>query len=271
MNFSEKSKYFLPQFLIDIYRLVKAYQLKKIPNRILKKNSKWLNQFRGENVIIVGNGPSLKKIDINLLKGKKVIVMNSFEHATWKNDVEIVAHCIGEPSMVSAWSKNEIINNINGTNSLSYWLHYTSYGHFEESTKKDKLHYTFITKEARLYGLKQINLAGPTLAYQTTAQMAIMVALYMGFKEISLIGFDHDWLASPDYSRHFYSDKRDSHDTLNEMSYLEIVCMIERMWNIYYKLNEIAIHKGVNIFNLTEDSYLDVFEKKQFEKVINGV
>jgi hypothetical protein len=38
--------------------------------------------------------------------------------------------------------------------------------------------------------------------------MAIMVALYMGFKVVKLLGFDHDWLVSKGISPHFYEEKK---------------------------------------------------------------
>ncbi|HAQ17686.1 MAG TPA: hypothetical protein DCR40_00445 [Prolixibacteraceae bacterium] len=260
-----KLKYYLSPFLIDLIRFYRSYQLKKVPSRILKTNSRWHNKYCGEEVFIIGNGPSLGDVDLSLIKGSKVIVMNSFERATWKDSVEIVAHCIGEPSMVKAWSKSEILESINGTKAKSYWLHFTSYNHFEKCGKRDLLHYVFITNEPGLWGNRAINLAKPTLTYQTTAQLAILVALHMGFNKIGLLGFDHDWLASPDYSKHFYSNEKDSNDTLHEWSYLVIVNMIDRMWRIYYKLRDIANYNGVEIYNLTKSSYLDVFKKDDLE------
>lgn len=261
-------KYFLPPILIDLIRLFRAYKLKG-KNKFLKQNALWYNHFKNEKVLIIGNGPSLKDIDLNLIKGRNVIVMNSFENASWKDSVKIVAHCIGEPSMVSAWSKDDIKKSIKGTNANSYWLHFTSFGHFNDIEKKDLLHYAFITHEPGIWGQKRIDLTSPTLTFQTTAQLAIQVALHMGFNDIGLLGFDHDWLANPDYSRHFYSNEKDDFDTLHEMTYLQVVNMIDRMWRIYYKLNEIADYSKVKIRNLTQKSYLDVFKNDTLENFLN--
>ena len=83
----------------------------------------------------------------------------------------------------------------------------------------------------------------------------------MGFGRIVLLGFDHDWLASPKYSRHFYSNDKDGSDIIGTLNYLDIIEMGRRMWTIYYKLKGIARSHGATIYNMTKDSYLDVFER----------
>jgi hypothetical protein len=201
----------------------------------------------------------MASFDRSQLRGQRAIVMNSFDRAEWKAEVDIVAHCLGEPRLSPAWTSP--CETINGTASASYWLHFSSLRQFPSLPVDKKLHYVLTGYGPHVWGSREVRLHRVTLGYQTTAQLAIMVGLYMGFKDIILLGFDHDWLASPDFSRHFYSPARDASDFLHTYSYYNIVTFIFRMWEIYYALRSAAEVHGAIIRNMTPNSYLDVFPR----------
>jgi hypothetical protein len=254
-----KTQDLLPKLLIDGYHLFRGYARYPALHRILGSNLAWRNAFDGERVYVIANGPSLVSFDRSEFRGRRVIVMNSFDRADWKGEVDIVAHCIGEPRGSSAWSDPSAT--INGTASASYWMHFSSLGQFSGVTEDKKMHYVLPGFGSHLWGSRRVRLEGVTLGYQTTAQLAIMVALYMGFKDIILLGFDHDWLANPDFSRHFYSSEKDSLDILSTFSYYRLIRLILHMWEIYYALRDAAANHGATIRNMTPDSYLDVFPR----------
>jgi hypothetical protein len=260
-----KIKYYLSPFLINLIQLIRLLISNPYYKKIVKNNRKWKNKFNGQKVFVIANGPSLNKIDKNSFLGSKVIVMNNFERSEWKDQVEIVAHCLGEPFQSPSWIREDLENSVQGTDSTSYWLHFSSKGRLNKSIKPNHIHYVFAAIEPGIHLRKEINLHEISLGYQTTAQLAIQVGIYMGFKEIALVGFDHDWLAHPDYSKHFYSEKREKSDLLNRHSYLEIINMMQRMWIIYYKLEEIAHNQKIKIYNYSKPTFLDVFEQRDLE------
>jgi len=253
-------EYISPPIFNDLVRLIRAFIFTPNYYSLIKSNKEYYGIHSGEKVFVIANGPSIDKINTDIYFGEKVIVMNSFQKAKWKNSVDIVAHCMGEPYIASAWSEEDILESIEGTDSQSYWLHYSSFGKINGVSKEKKLNYVFLPFEAGVWKRNNIQLHKPTLAYQTTAQLAIQVALHMGFKEIVLLGFDHDWLASPKYLKHFYSVNKDDTDKIGEMTYMEIIKLTERMWDIYYKIHKISLDNGVKIYNMNSYSYLDVFE-----------
>jgi hypothetical protein len=265
-------QYILPNILLDCIRYVRAIVKKPNFKNIIKLNKEWKNRYKNQKVFVVANGPSLKSIDSNIFAGEKAITMNSFEKCVWKDKVEIVAHCLGEPANSDSWMENSFLDSINGIESHSYWMHFSSKDKLKYTAqKKDKIYYVFPSIESGIYLSKHINLHQSSLSYQTTAQLAIQVAIYMGFSEIVLVGFDHDWLASPDYSKHFYSDKKDEADSLGKMSYIDIIEFMCRMWKIYYKLKYIAVYNAIKIYNITPNSYLDVFEHQEYQENYNIV
>ncbi|MGC4073532.1 MAG: hypothetical protein QM760_13660 [Nibricoccus sp.] len=256
-----RSKDVIPKILIDGFHLLDGFRRVPEFKKNLNANGIWQDRFDGE-VFVLANGPSLSRVDRKTFVGKPVIVMNSFDRADWKAEVRIVAHCIGEPRTSAAWT--DPAATINGTKSESYWLHYTSLTTLPSASPDKRIHYVLPAYGPRLWGQRKIDLSTVTLGYQTTAQLAIMVALYMGFKDIKLLGFDHDWLASPKYSKHFYSSEKDHTDKISEFSYYQLIGLIAHMWEIYYAINRTAKQHGATIKNMTDGSYLDVFPKCAF-------
>lgn len=255
-----ETKDFLPPILLDVLRAFRCLVRYPLLRDTLLANRVWQNAFQGERVYVIANGPSLASFDRSELRGRRVIVMNNFERADWKHEVDIVAHCVGEPRSSSAWI--DPAENINGTNSASYWFHFSALGKIAGVPEGKKLHYVLAGYEPRVWGRRLVRLHGLAMGYQTTAQLAIQVALYMGFKEVVLLGFDHDWLASPTFSRHFYSSERDSADRLSEYSYYDLIRFSMRMWQVYYALRDAAASHGATIVNKNSGSYLDVFARQ---------
>jgi uncharacterized Rossmann fold enzyme len=255
-------EYAIPPVILDCARAARALVTTARFRPAVRGNSVWKDRYPGELVYVLGNGPSLAALDRTVLRGKKVVVMNSFDRALWKHEVDIVAHCIGEPRNTTSWSREEILANIAGTNSQSYWLHFSSLGNLGGVPNGKAIHYVLPAIEPGIWGVRPFALHCSTLGYATTAQLAIQVALYMGFKKVVLLGFDHDWMASRDYSRHFYSVEKDSSDHLAELSYSQVINFMQRMWSVYYRIKLVAERSGATIRNATPGSYLDVFENE---------
>jgi uncharacterized Rossmann fold enzyme len=257
-----KVNYFIPKILLDILRIIRAIFIYINYRKILIKNKKVKNNKLGNAVFIIANGPSLNDFDHSELKNKDVIVMNNFDLCAWKDEPNIVAHCIGEPIDSDHWGADQIEIS-NNTNAESYWYHY--------SVNNQVKNYANIYHTAPFYFIapvfpenlflyKKFNLSSITLGYSTTAQMAIMVAMYMGYKQINLVGFDHDMLKNRNISPHFYKEGDTARivDKTSD-SYLSIMNKCVKMWKRYYKIKEVADLNNVCITNKTKNSFLDVF------------
>ena len=119
------------------------------------------------------------------------------------------------------------------------------------------------------------NIEYPVLSPQTWPQMILPVLFYMWYSEIYLLWCDHNTLKTYWWDRNdFYDRKKDIRKNAADKNWW--------MWNIieeleaqlwmfkqykYYK--SIAEKKWVKIINLSEDSWLDIFEKSNLKKVIN--
>lgn len=251
------AKKFFPPILLDQISFIKALLIFLKKKRWLNRNSELRNKYFGGQVYILGNGPSLNNFDLERIYGHEVITMNHFELHPQKSKFKIVAHCIGEPYSSRTWE--DPIPMLNGVKAETYWFNADAVEFFSKQESYD-IHYYLSGIRASALVLSGDDLTGVALQYQSTAQMAINVALFLGFKDIYLLGFDHDWLVTRGHSPHFY-EERDGVDKadLSQYAYIDMIRISLNLFEIYVKLRQIAQKRNARIWNLSKPSYLDVF------------
>ena len=251
------AKRFLPPIFLDQISFFRAVLMRIKLRKWLNRNAELRNKYLGQRVYILGNGPSLNNFDLNIIHGQEVITMNHFELHPQKEKFKIVAHCIGEPYSSNTWE--DPISMLNGLKADTYWFNADAVEFFSKQDSYD-VRYYLSGLRASAQTLSGDDLTGVALQYQSTAQMAINVALFLGFKDIYLLGFDHDWLVTRGSSPHFY-EERDGVDKadLSRFSYIEMIRISLNLFEIYIKLRQIAKKRDARIWNLSKPSYLDVF------------
>lgn len=172
--------------------------------RSLRENTASRDIRKTESVNILANGPSLNRVSVAELTSSEVIPMNHFYRHPMIKSFDIVAYCMGEngsrmrerPLSTGIW---ELIERIRDTPSRSYWFS------TDIADIIDNQPDVFFYYQSKLENpsFDSIDLAKPSPKYYTTAQMAIFIALYLGYKEIKLYGFDHDMLAKKEFSNYF--------------------------------------------------------------------
>jgi hypothetical protein len=247
----------LPPILLDQISFFRAVILRIKFRRWLNRNAELRNKYFGKRVYILGNGPSLNNFDLKMIHGHEVITMNHFELHPHKEEFKIVAHCIGEPYSSSTWENP--ISMLKGVKADTYWFNADAVEFFSKQDSYD-VHYYLPGLRAGALILSGDDLTGVALQYQSTAQMAINIALFLGFKDIYLLGFDHDWLVTRGHSPHFY-EERDGVDKadLSRFAYIDMIRISLNLFEIYVKLHQIAKKRDARIWNLSKPSYLDVF------------
>tara|TARA_Y100001970_G_scaffold246015_1_gene313524 strand:- start:6556 stop:7344 length:789 start_codon:yes stop_codon:yes gene_type:complete len=258
-------KYFVPPIILDLIRFSRSLKFRISSRKILKQNLAFKDKYKDEDVFIIGNGPSLDLNYFDTLKDKNLITMNDFHKSDFSKSLKIIAHCSGEPHSSNAWTDpSDMIENVNAD---SFWFNIFDYKKMSGiNTIYKDINYVNPGFESTAFS-KKIELDKTCFGYETSAQLAIQVAIYMGFKNIYLLGFDHDWLASPQYSKHFYSDAKQDNDMIHQKSYLELISMCHRIWSIYFNLKVCAELKSAKIYNLSKNSFLDVFPVLDFNDV----
>lgn len=242
----------------------------------LKNNIKYKNIHTGRRCFIIGNGSSLKEQDLSPLSDEITFVMNAF----WKHPVISSAwqptyYCFADPLTFDgsvAWTPFFINLNKKIKKSLFF---IPAFG--KKIVEKynmlpiDKTFYVLFDDCYKL--IKDIDLASKVPSVQSTSQLALEIAIYMGCSPIYLLGMDHDWLAHRGRDRHFYESKTVenhlvAHGDLSKNTYKSELESCLRLWQKYEYLKKIADGKGIKIYNATEGGFLDVFPRKILNKVI---
>ncbi len=254
-------KSLIPPIFIDLIRYAQSLFLFIINRSLLKRNVEVINRYDSEIVYILANGPSLNNFNINKLIGENVITMNFFNLHPLKDELKIVAHCVGDP--INSMDIEKTKTMMKEISAETYWFNIDAADHI----KVNKYPNTYYYLQGVKHSAKIINgddLAFISLSYQSTAQMAINVAMYMGFKKIYLLGFDHDWLATRGVSPHFYEDNEKTQiSELSVYSYTQMMEISLMLFRIYGKILSVSQKKGVEIINLSNPSFLDIFRREK--------
>lgn len=119
---------------------------------------------------------------------------------------------------------------------------------------------------------------------QTVTTKALWLGIYWGYPEVYLVGADTSFLADAHvdqcnnalftYDSHFYTNNmvyreigeydKQSRRYLKE-TFGELITDVKIMFDEYNLLNEYAKWKGVKIYNASEFSWIDVYERKKLK------
>lgn len=108
----------------------------------------------------------------------------------------------------------------------------------------------------------------------SVSETALSIALYLGFKEIYMLGFDHSWYEGV---YHYFDDKKvhqyfgkTQHDIKKEHNFDSESHMIShaKMFNKYKKLYNFK--KNIFNANANQNTYVDTFPKVKYEDLFSN-
>jgi hypothetical protein len=245
--------------------------------QIIQANSRLKDRHAGQRCFILATGPSIKDQPVRQLAGEHCIaVSNFFVHPDYRA-IRPRYHCIAPfhaPITEDGWQDwLKEASAATGDSSLLFGLpdlaRNTRQGYF---ANREKFFFNFGAS------LDHVEAHGVDLTRmvpwpQSVTIMALCGALYMGFKEIYLLGCDHDWILHLNSSRHFYDEAEHALNRggYNEWSAPALDTYFQdytQLWKQYRVLGRIAQARGCRIINATRGGLLDVFPRAPFEKVL---
>jgi hypothetical protein len=139
-----------------------------------------------------------------------------------------------------------------------------------DGREKYFLNFTGSLEQIEAHGIDLTRILPPP---QSVTMMALYAAIYMGFKEIYLLGCDHDWILHLNASTHFYDEREHA---LNRGGYNEWFAPgldtyfkdYLQLWKQYRAVGQIAERRGIRIVNATRGGLLDVFPRVELESLL---
>lgn len=111
---------------------------------------------------------------------------------------------------------------------------------------------------------------------------SIMAGIWLGYKEIYLLGADHSWLRTLDVDEdntvvsiqpHFYTDGEEEHKRVATL--MKGIRLHELLWGFhlafkgYHSIQKYVSGRGVNVYNSTPGSYIDAFPRRDIKGINN--
>lgn len=248
-----KIKRIIAKLIIKARYLKSVYQIRKLKNT-----------YNGKRCFIVGNGPSLRLEDLEKLKEDycfgthqiyrifdktdwrpnfycaqdQVLINQSFEQI---NNLKVEKKFIASP--INSWSKKVIKNSI--LTKIIIKDFYPDLPEFSEDVSK---------------GIYE----GFTVTY-----MCLQLAVYMGFKEIYLLGVDHHYNISRLPNGEIIVDNSAKNHFIEGYD-LPVVPQTSKSTLAYESAKVYADKHNIKIYNATRGGSLEVFERVLFDELFEG-
>lgn len=218
-----------------------------------RSNLKKLHNIHlGENAVILCNGPSLLKTDLSLLKNTYTFGLNKINLLFDKNDYR--------PDSIVSVNSFVIEQNEKFYNETQIPLFLDSLG---EKHVKSRENVSFLHSANQVKFARDVSIS--LWQGATVTNVALQLAFHMGFKNVALVGCDHNFAQKGPANKTVVSGEKDeSHFDPNYFAGGEKWQLPDLVASEYgYTLaRETFSASGRNIYNCTEGGKLEVFERK---------
>lgn len=251
---------------------------------VLARNEVWHNCHANDRrCFVLASGPSINQQDLTLLQGEICIaVSNFFVHKDY-GIVRPKYHCVpdvlaGHKEYVTEeyaikWFRE--MEKATGQAVMFFSVGDKEWVEREGMFKNRTVHYLHFGRGWDNVERTGIDLTEAVPGVQSVSVMALEIAIFMGFKEIYLLGCDHDWILHLGESTHFYDERQ--HVMSRRNGYSEWVHLetglgtywqaYMRLWRQYEVLSQVATQKKLKVCNATGGGILDIFERVDYESL----
>jgi hypothetical protein len=234
------------------------------------------DRHAGESCFVLGNGPSARALDLLALRGQTVIsVSNGYLHENYAA-IAPRYHCLPQVTygrMTDADVVTWFTEMHERLGDAELFLNETEAAVVREHNlfAGRKVHYLAMRENFDEMTTRQvIDISIPVPRVQSVPVMAIMIAMYLGFEKIALLGVDHDHFKEGRYVYAFNLGVQEGKDTSVgtggevKTSWHDDFQSLARLWRQYRVLGEISRSNGRRIVNATPGGELDEFERVQY-------
>lgn len=225
--------------------------------------SRLKGSMAGKRCFIVGNGPSLLVEDLERLKDEDCFGVNEihriFNQTKWRPKYYVI---------MDRYSKTtpEQLRDLECNN-----IFLTDYYCRFNTVLRDDIvclhqHYNLSEKRFRFSSdISKCIISSPTVSYT-----AMQIASYLGYSEVYLLGFDHNY--SFEFDRKGAVIKTDAmethffHDEIPE----DIIANVWGMTKAYESFKKYAEENGIVVRNATRGGRLEVFERTDFDSLFRS-
>lgn len=264
-----------PGILLTLKRLKDYWQslpLSAEGNRLLADNQRLKDRHIGSRCFILGAGSSIQNQDISKLEGEFVIsVSNTFVHPDFFR-IQPRYHVL--PSLIkghgSVYSVNKFVAWLKimeaSTGNAEMFMHIGDRKMIEENGlfKNRVIHWVEYATWNGDFNAPIDLMRVPNI--WSVSELALTVAVYLGFDQIYLIGMDHDWFVGPLVYFYDHAKQHEMKPNSDDLSFADSEFQMRRHADIFRKYKYLfSIKKNIYNANANPSHYLDVFPKVDYD------
>ncbi|EKE75365.1 6-hydroxymethylpterin diphosphokinase MptE-like protein [Gallaecimonas xiamenensis] len=237
-----------------------------------KKIRSLKGKFAGKRCFILGNGPSLNKVDLSLLKNEYSFAVNGIFYKT--------DECGYRPTFYVVEDKAVMADNIERINEYEapykfFPINYRSKVKNRKNCLFFRMNTGFYKECSPNYGVPRFSTDASRRLYcgQSVTMINLQLAHYLGFSEVYLIGMDFNYeipksavvngkeiLSTEDDCNHFHPEYFGKGKTWHDPQ-------LDKVLNSYKMMKIVYEASNRRIFNATVGGKLEVFERVDFDSL----
>ena len=273
--FKKLTNSYLINSLVDVHDLLFTHP-------VLKKNVELKDKYNNERIFILGSGSSILHYDLKVLKNEFVMTQNSFHMHEDIYYIEPNFHCVvpyyQSEKEYSTWI--EYIGDMKEKmpNTTFIWGLNTKAlidNHHPELIKQS--YYIRTKYDSLTLNHATVDIAKTLMNIPTVLTQCLSVAIYMGFREIYLLGFDLDQICHTNdrtfgrfYGMSKLTDSKFEEDAERNLK-VETTDGWYNWWLMnkqFFLLKSYADQNKIKIINGTQGGILSYFKREPIENII---
>lgn len=230
------------------------------------------DKYKGQRCFIIGNGPSLNKLDINLIKNEYTFGVNSIFYKYDDIGFKPYFYTVEDGEVMK--ENHERISNFK----CNYNFFPSNYKKYFSKNDKDfffNLNRSFYEKKSKFFEVSQFSKDMSKRLYcgQSVTIINLQIAYYLGFTEVYLIGMDFSYDQRPDdvkIGNKIISGGDDLNHFHKEYFGKGKIWHDPKLHNVLksYKSAKINFEKdGRNIYNATYGGKLEIFTRVDYDSL----
>ena len=273
--FNKLTKSYLINSLVDVHDIFFTH-----PD--LKRNVELKNKYNSKRIFILGSGSSILHYDLKVLSNECVMTQNSFHMHNDISDINPTFHCVvpyyQSEKEISTWVDYIADMKDKMPNTLFLWGLNTK-GLIDKYHEDISAKSYYIRTRYNLFTLKKakVNISKTIMNIPTVLTQCLSVAIYLGFKEIYLLGFDLDQICHTNdrtFGR-FYGMSKITDTKFEEDAEKKLNDETTDGWYNWWLMNKqfflikgFADQNNISIVNGTKGGLLSYFKREPIEKII---
>lgn len=263
-------------------------QIDRKEKRLLMANEEYRGLYGGKRCFIVGNGPSVNKVDFSKLKNELVITVNEmFRHEKF-DSLGSKFHFIADPAYLKLSRGNRIeaeiiekIGQLLHSNTILFWP-MGGANAIERYKWPEEMNIRYFASKLYFYDnyKEEIDFTKYIPGFQAVIQWCIAFAIYMGCSEIYLLGCDATNIVT-DVSMFVKKDTEFtyayelSHETAETLREKRVKRGLEytlygywRIVHLFSELYRYCRRNKVKLYNCSDESILEGIPKRRIDDIL---